>query len=259
MSTGFPTGVLTRLPFSRATSDIPSGKNGSNSSPKCFTHSIVMSWVGRNASGSSLSIQIIGESLPDRVYSSARMKLCLKNRDVVTGLSFSSQPAASPASPAPRIATRFPLPGRCATCRGRAQLRSERQGSPPTANPDSFTNSRRPSFMRPPSYRACLVVATPTAFRFRTESTVVIRPFTLIDPRSPATPNPNIHTSPLRAPGTNGSPTLDMAELRCDELMWGRAEDELSMSTARVHPTSKFTHFDQGVPPRHLFPSPFLV
>src|SRR5712692_4024958 len=61
----------------------------------------------------------------------------------------SSHPAASPASLSPRMTTRFPLVWRASTLCGNAQLKSEERDSPPTANPDSFTNSRRLTFISP--------------------------------------------------------------------------------------------------------------
>src|SRR6266446_4001980 len=61
----------------------------------------------------------------------------------------SSHAAASPASPAPRMTTRFPLVWRASTLCGNAQLKSEERDSPPTANPESFTNSRRLTFISP--------------------------------------------------------------------------------------------------------------
>src|ERR1700674_1548336 len=56
---------------------------------------------------------------------------------------FSSHPAASPASPAPRIVIRWALPRRGTTFCGRAQLASEERDNPPAAKPASFRNSRR--------------------------------------------------------------------------------------------------------------------
>src|SRR5437899_958808 len=61
----------------------------------------------------------------------------------------SSHAAASPASPAPRMTPRFPLVWRASTLCGNAQLKSEERDSPPTANPESFTNSRRLTFISP--------------------------------------------------------------------------------------------------------------
>ena len=52
------------------------------------------------------------------------------------------------------MTTRFPFVRRATTFCGSAQLKSEGRDSPPAANPDSFTNSRRLSFIRSPSYLA---------------------------------------------------------------------------------------------------------
>lgn len=64
---------------------------------------------------------------------------------------------------------------------GSAQLRREGSESPPTANPASFTNSRRLSFMWPSSYPAPLCRGN--CDPFRTASTVVRKAITLRTPR----------------------------------------------------------------------------